>query len=122
MNVLSMYALMGAYSDTGERWLEELLQVLRENVDYAARFLTERFEGISCTVPEGTYMLFVDCTQWCAAHGLTIDEVERRAWEVGVALQDGRMFHGPCHLRINLALPHSRVAEAMERLQKYVFI
>jgi cystathionine beta-lyase len=48
--------------------------------------------------------------------------VERRAWEVGVALQDGRMFHGPCQLRINLALPHSRVAEAMERLQKYVFI
>ncbi len=122
MNVLSMYALMGAYSDTGERWLEELLQVLRGNVDYATRFLTERFEGISCTVPEGTYMLFVDCTDWCAAHGLTIDEVEKRAWEVGVALQDGRMFHGPCHLRINLALPRSRVEEAMDRLQKHVFI
>ncbi len=122
MNVLSMYALIGAYSDTGERWLEELLQILRSNVDYAARFLTERFEGISCSVPEGTYMLFVDCTRWCEAHGVTIDEVEKRAWEVGVALQDGRMFHGPCHLRINLALPHSRVQEAMDRLQKYVFI
>ena len=122
MNVLSMYALIGAYSDTGERWLEELLQILRSNVDYAARFLTERFEGISCSVPEGTYMLFVNCTRWCEAHGVTIDEVEKRAWEVGVALQDGRMFHGPCHLRINLALPHSRVQEAMDRLQKYVFI
>ena len=122
MNVLSMYALIGAYSDTGERWLEELLQVLRRNVDYAARFLTERFEGISCTMPEGTYMLFVDCADWCKAHGVTIDEVEKRAWDVGVALQDGRMFHGPCHLRINLALPHSRVQEAMDRLANYVFL
>ena len=31
------------------------------------------------------------------------------------------MFHGPCHLRMNLALPLSRVQEAFDRLSKYVF-
>ena len=31
------------------------------------------------------------------------------------------MFFGPSHLRMNLALPLSRVKEAMERLDKYVF-
>ena len=66
-------------------------------------------------------MLFPDCTDWCNAHGKTLDEVERASWDVGVALQDGRMFHGPCHLRINLALPLSRVQEAFRRLDKYVF-
>ena len=66
-------------------------------------------------------MLFADCTKWCQAHGKTIDDVEKAAWDVGVACQDGRMFHGPCHLRINLALPLSRVKEAFERLDKYVF-
>ena len=40
---------------------------------------------------------------------------------MGVAVQDGRMFHGPFHLRMNLALPLSRVKEAFERLDKYVF-
>ena len=60
-------------------------------------------------------------TKWCQAHGKTIDDVEKAAWDVGVACQDGRMFHGPCHLRINLALPLSRVKEAFERLDKYVF-
>ena len=38
-----------------------------------------------------------------------------------MAVQDGRAFHGPCHLRINLALPLSRVQEAFDRLDKYVF-
>ena len=49
------------------------------------------------------------------------DWVEKACWDVGVACQDGRMFHGPCHLRINLALPLSRVQEAFERMDKYVF-
>ena len=30
-------------------------------------------------------------------------------------------FHGPCHIRVNLALPLSRVQEAFERLDRYVF-
>ena len=66
-------------------------------------------------------MLFVDCTEWCKKHGKTIEDVEKAAWDVGVACQDGRMFHGPCHLRINLALPLSRVQDAFHRLDKYVF-
>ena len=120
-NVLSMYALIGAYQDEGHAWLEELRQVLTENVDYACNYIREHFEGVKVCRPQGTYMLFVDCTEWCAAHGKTIDDVEQAAWAVGVAFQDGRMFHGPCHVRINLALPLSRVKEAFERLDKYVF-
>lgn len=71
--------------------------------------------------PEGTYMLFVDCTDWCAAHGKTIDDVEKACWEVGAAVQDGKMFHGPCHLRMNLASPRSRIEEAFRRMDQYVF-
>ena len=120
-NVLSMYALIGAYQDEGYEWLGELRQVLTENVDFACNYIREHFEGVKVCRPQGTYMLFVDCTEWCAAHGKTIDDVEQAAWAVGVAFQDGRMFHGPCHVRINLALPLSRVKEAFERLDKYVF-
>ena len=120
-NVLSMYALIGAYQDEGQAWLEELRQVLTENVDFACNYIREHFEGVKVCRPQGTYMLFADCTEWCKAHGRTIDDVEQAAWAVGVAFQDGRMFHGPCHVRINLALPLSRVKEAFDRLDKYVF-
>ena len=120
-NVLSMHALIGAYQDEGYEWLEELRQVLTENVDFACNYIREHFEGVKVCRPQGTYMLFVDCTEWCKAHGRTIDDVEQAAWAVGVAFQDGRMFHGPCHVRINLALPLSRVKEAFDRLDRYVF-
>ena len=121
MNELSMHALIGAYSPEGREWVDELRQVLTGNIDYATDFIREHFQGVELFKPEGTYMLFLDCSAWCEAHGKMIDELLQAGWDVGVAWQDGRPFHGPCHIRVNLALPLSRVREAMERLEKYVF-
>lgn len=121
MNLLSMYGLIGAYQPEGYQWADELCQVLTENVNYACQYISEHFQGVSVSRPQGTYLLFLDCSQWCKLHECDIEHVERAAWKVGVAVQDGRMFHGPCHLRMNLALPLSRVQEAMHRLDKYVF-
>ena len=66
-------------------------------------------------------MLFIDCTGWCEKHGVDIGELQKRGQEYGILWQDGRAFHGPCHIRMNLALPFSLVKEAFERLDKYVF-
>lgn len=121
MNVLSMHALVGAYKPEGYEWLDELRQVLTGNVEFACKYIQDYFDGIEVSKPEGTYMLFLDCTKWCEKHGKTIDELQRAGVEVGVIWQDGRPFHGPCHIRMNLALPFSRVQEAFERLEKYVF-
>lgn len=121
MNVLSMHALIGAYKPEGHEWLDELREVLTGNIDYACDFIREHFEGVEVSKPQGTYMLFLDCTRWCAAHGKTIDELLRAGWDVGVIWQDGRPFHGPCHIRMNLALPLSRVQEAFRRLNELVF-
>ena len=121
MNVLSMHALVGAYKPEGYEWLDELRQVLTGNVEFACRYIQDHFEGIEVSKPEGTYMLFLDCTKWCEKHGKMIDELQRAGVGVGVIWQDGRPFHGPCHIRMNLALPFSRVQEAFERLDRYVF-
>lgn len=122
MNVLSMHALIGAYKPEGYEWVDELKQVLTKNVAYACDYIENHFESIRVSRPQGTYMLFLDCTDWCNAHDKTIDELLKIGWDIGVAWQDGRAFHGPCHIRMNLALPLSRVQEAFDRLQKYVFI
>lgn len=121
MNVLSMHSLIGAYGPEGHEWVEELREVLGENVKYACDYIEEHFEGVEVSRPQGTYMLFLDCTKWCEAHQKTIDDVQNAGYEVGVLWQDGRAFHGPCAIRMNLALPLSRVKEAFERLDKYVF-
>lgn len=121
MNVLSMHALIGAYRPEGYEWVDELCQTLTGNVDYACDYIQTHFAGVRLQKPQGTYMLFLDCTDWCAAHGKSIDQLLHAGWEVGVYWQDGRPFHGPCHLRMNLALPLTRVQEAFARLDKYVF-
>lgn len=121
MNVLSMYALIGAYQPEGQEWLEELRETLAGNIDYAYSYIQEHFSDIEITKPEGTYLLFLDCTKWCEKHNKSLDELIQAGWDVGVIWQDGRAFQGPCHIRMNLALPLSRVKEAFERLDKYVF-
>ena len=121
MNVLSMHALIGAYRQEGKLWVDELRQVLGSNVAFACETIRTRFDGVAVSQPQGTYMLFVDCSDWCDARGKRIDDVLQACWDVGVAVQDGRPFHGSCHLRMNLALPHSRVEEAFARLDRYVF-
>ena len=121
MNVLSMHALIGAYEPAGQEWLDELCQVLGQNVDYACDYINTHFEGVEVSKPQGTYMLWLDCTKWCEAHGKTLTEVLTVCGDVGAAVVDGRAFNGPCHLRMNVALPLSRLQEALERMDKYVF-
>lgn len=121
MNVLSMHALIGAYSPQGQQWADELCQVLADNIDFACGAVASRFPGVEVFRPEGTYMLFLDCARWCEAHDRSLDQLLRAGWDVGVYWQDGRPFNGPCHIRMNLALPLSRVREAFDRLDKYVF-
>ena len=121
MNVLSMHALIGAYKPEGAKWVDDLSIVLSRNVQYACDFIRAHFKGVRVAKPEGTYMLFLDCSQWCENNQVSIDQLEEAGVEVGVLWQDGRMFNSPCSIRMNLALPYSKVVQAFERLDEYVF-
>ncbi len=121
MNVLSMHALMAAYSPEGEQWVEELCQTLAGNIDFACDYIKAHFEGVEVFRPQGTYMLFLDCGKWCRAHGKTPEELLLAGARVGVIWQSGAGFQAPDHIRMNLALPLSRVEEAFRRLDRYVF-
>ena len=121
MNVLSMHALIGAYMDEGHQWVDELNQVLSQNINYAYDVIVNNFDGVEVSKPEGTYMLFLHCEEYCKKHEITIDDLIRKGWDVGVAWQQGAPFHDPWGIRMNLALPYSLVTEAMDRLKQYVF-
>lgn len=122
MNVLSMHALIGAYSPEGQVWTDELREVLSGNAEFAYQFIREHFEGVTLAKPQGTYMLYLDCEEWCKKKGITLDELICRGISVGVIWQDGRPFHRPYAIRMNLALPRTRVEEAFHRLESYVFV
>ena len=121
MNIFSMHGLIGAYSKDGQEWADELKAVLTENMEWAYDFITKNWDGVELAKPEGTYMLYLDCHKWCEAHHKTMDELLQAGVKVGVIWQDGRAFFYPDSIRMNLALPFSRVQEAFHRLDKYVF-
>ncbi len=119
MNVLSMHALIGAYSPEGEEWADELKKVLTRNTEFGYKMLSA-IPGVSLTKPQGTYLLYPDFTEYLEKHHLTTDELLKMGWDVGVAWQDGRPFGVDHTIRMNLALPWAKLTEAFERLDTYV--
>lgn len=120
-NVLSMHALIGGYSAAGELWLNELNQVLEKNLSYACEHIQQNYRGVKVCKPEGTYMLFLDCEEYCRAKNISQEEILKLGWAKGVTWHDGNLFNSPYGLRMSLAIPFSQVAEALNRIDKYIF-
>ena len=121
-NVLSVHALIGGFSPEGEAWADEMIQVVNGNLQYACDFIRDNFPGVKVMRPQGTYMLFLDCGDFCRSHGVSISQLQERGVRCGVIWQNGEDFLLPDSIRMNFALPRSLAEEAMERLKKYVFV
>lgn len=122
MNVISMHALMGAYSEEGHVWADEMISVIDANLRYACSVLAEFAPEVKVMLPEGTYMLYLDCGDWCRAHGVSIAELQKRGVAKGVIWQDGERFCMKDTIRMNLALPFAVEEEAFRRLKEFVFV
>ena len=120
-NVLSMAALLGAYTKGGP-WVDEMCAVIDGNHRYACDFIAENFPEVKVMRPQGTYMLFLDCGDWCREHGIPIQELLARGVRAGVIWQNGESFFWPDSIRMNLALPFSLLQEALVRLKEHAFI
>ncbi|MCR5664208.1 MAG: aminotransferase class I/II-fold pyridoxal phosphate-dependent enzyme [Oscillospiraceae bacterium] len=120
-NVLSVHGMTAAY-EQGAEWLEELCAVVDANAARACEALRAMAPGLRVMRPQGTYMLFVETGAWCARHGVEPLELLRRGIEVGVIWQNGEDFIWPASIRLNLALPASRLETALERLREHVFV
>lgn len=118
MNLLSMYALIGGYSEHGAEWTDQLCRVIDRNVEKTMAFFAEAAPEIRIARPQGTYMLYLDCGEWCAKHRTDIDTLLRAGVFEGVIWQDGRPFRWPDSIRMNLALPKKLLDEALTRLKR----
>ena len=119
-NVLSMHGLIGGYRDGGQ-WVQEMIATIDENITYACDFIRDNFPGVRVMRPQGTYMLYLDCGEYCREKGVSIARIQEKGVRCGVVWQNGEAFMWPDTIRVNLALPKSRLIEAMDRLKKYVF-
>ncbi len=113
-NIFGQVALEAAYTN-GARWLDELMDYLKGNVEFLIQYLEKHIPQIKPVIPEATYMAWLDCR----ALGMNKDELKKfMIHEAGVGFSDGTLFgeEGEGFQRINLGCPRAVLKEALDKL------
>jgi len=116
---LGMVAAQVAFSGACDDWLKELRAYLTSNRDFMTGYVQENMPGISLTVPDATFLTWLDCNSLIEAGKITGSPFEFFLNEAKVALSDGAPFGpgGDGFVRLNFACPRSVLAEALERMR-----
>jgi len=117
-NLFGTVALEEAYR-SGDEWLDQLLEYLAANVDFAERFIRERIPALRFIRPEGTYLALIDCRELGMPQKALDDFFLRTA---RVYFDSGPWFgeEATGYERINLACPRATLAEALQRIERAV--
>ena len=117
-NIFGMTALTAAYTK-GEDWLTEMLQYLEANRDFTVEYIRENIPEISVWSPEGTYLLWLDCSKL----NLENDELNQFFLEKAkVKMNPGYRFGAQCstYMRLNIGCPRAQLQEALARIEKAI--
>lgn len=107
-------ALIAAYNE-GEEWLEQLKEYIDGNFIFLQHFLKKHLPKVKFHLPEGTYIGWLDFSQY----KMSPAEVHRRIYiNANVVLEDGKMFgkKSANFQRICLPTPQKILQKAMERI------
>lgn len=112
-NTFANFAVVAAYSQ-GTPWLKDTLDYLHSNVAML-RSAVETMEGISMVIPEGTFLVWLDCRDL----GLDPDDLyalfrNKAGWAVSRGTKYGTGGEG--FVRVNIASPRSVIEKAIESL------
>lgn len=117
-NVFGAIAQEAAYSN-GEEWYNGLMEYLTENLKFTIDFFEKRIPKIKLVKPEGTYLLWLDCTN------LNMNASDLKDFFVKkckVGFNDGSMFgiKGEMFQRMNIATSREIIKDALERIEREV--
>ncbi|MBN2746945.1 MAG: PatB family C-S lyase [Bacteroidales bacterium] len=115
-NIFGNIALEAAYSQ-GDSWVDSLVHYLQANLQLLDRLCRKHTDKISFRLPEATYLAWVDCRKM----GMSDAKLNQFFLnDVGMGVNIGKLFGagGEGFVRINLAMPRTRVEEALEGLDK----
>ena len=117
-NAFSSVAMEAAFNE-GEEWLEQVLEYISGNFDYIQDYCAKYIPEIKPSVPDATYLVWLDCR----ALGMddeTLKEFMIRKAKLG--LNPGSSFTRSLtgFMRLNAACPRSVIKKAMEQLRDAV--
>ena len=119
VNSLGLLAAQAAFSGACDDWLVGLRAYLTANRDFLVAFARAEFAGISLTVPEATYLAWLDCCESVGAGGIQGTPQQFFLKNARVALSEGQDFGpgGEGCVRLNFGCPRSTLEEALRRMK-----
>ena len=110
-----LHASKVAFSGKCDGWLAELNRYLTGNRDYLVDYVTKFMPGVRTTIPDATYLGWLDFTQ-SDIDGSPFDFFKEKA---KVALSDGKIFgkEGIGHVRINFGTSRAILKEGLDRMK-----
>ncbi|MBN1305264.1 MAG: pyridoxal phosphate-dependent aminotransferase [Anaerolineales bacterium] len=120
VNGLGLIAAQAAMSGECDDWLDELRIYLTANRDFAVQFIHDKLPGIRTTLPDATYLLWLDCSELVRAGQIEGSPHLFFLEKARVALNDGADFGpgGEDFVRLNFGCPRATLAEALNRMEK----
>lgn len=116
---LGLAAAQVAYSGVCDDWLLAMNVYLKGNRDFLAETITYEFKGIKTTIPDATYLAWLDCNELLRSGRISGTPHEFFLKQARVALNEGRDFGhgGEGFVRLNFGCPRKTLEEALQRMK-----
>lgn len=119
LNLFGAIALQAAYSPLGMDYKKQLVNYLQNNINDVETFIRTQTPNIKMMRPEASYLIWLDFSE------LFSDQAQLKNWlifEAQLGLVDGTHFGSIGHgfMRMNIALPKSKLAIALKNLKNAV--
>jgi cysteine-S-conjugate beta-lyase len=113
---LGLRAAQAAFSGQCDDWLNELRCYLTGNRDFLIDYVTKNMPGVRITVPQATYLAWLDFTQL----DLETSPFDFFFQKAKVALSDGAIFgeSGKGHIRLNFGTSRRILKQGLDRMSK----
>jgi cystathionine beta-lyase len=115
VNLLGYAAAIAAYGECDD-WLDQLRAYLTANRDFLVAYLHEHMPAIRTTVPEATYLAWLDCRE----AGITGNPQKFFLEKAKVALNDGAVFGkgGEGFVRLNFGCTRAILTQGLEQMKE----
>ena len=111
-----LLAAQTAFSGECDGWLRELRRYLTGNRDFLVEYVTEYMPDVCLTVPDATYLGWLDFTQT----GIDGSPYEFFLKNAKVAMSEGKIFGrgGEDHVRLNFGTSRKLLKQGLEQMRK----
>ena len=113
---LGLIAAQTAFSGKCDGWLKEMNHYLTGNRDFIVDYVTEYMPNVRLTVPDATYLGWLDFTQT----GIDGSPFEFFLKNAKVAASEGKIFgkEGEGHIRLNFGTSRKLLEQGLEQMRK----